>query len=59
MTKELKVTFEPSGRNVFVLPGTPLVEASARAGLVVAAPCGGAGKCGKRFSNLTANFRGI
>lgn len=47
MTKELKVIFQPSGRNVFVLPGTPLVEAAARAGLVVAAPCGGAGKCGK------------
>ena len=47
MSKETKVIFEPSGRTVFVLPGTSLLEAAAEAGLIIQSPCGGAGKCGK------------
>ena len=47
MEKEVKVTFEPSGRSVYALPGTVLVEAAGRAGLIIETPCGGAGKCGK------------
>jgi len=47
LEREIKVTFQPSGRSVFVLPGTILLEASARAGFIVETPCGGAGKCGK------------
>ena len=42
-----KVTFEPTGRTVHVLPGTSVVEAAGRAGLTIDTPCGGAGTCGK------------
>ncbi len=41
------VSFRPSGREVFVLPGTRLIEAAAEAGLVVEVPCGGEGRCGR------------
>jgi uncharacterized 2Fe-2S/4Fe-4S cluster protein (DUF4445 family) len=44
---ELPVTFQPSGRAVFVLPGTRLIEAAVSAGLIVDSPCGGEGLCGK------------
>lgn len=44
---EIKVTFQPEGREVYVLPGTPIIEAAARAGLVIDSPCGGKGVCGK------------
>ncbi|MGA2066025.1 MAG: ASKHA domain-containing protein [Thermoguttaceae bacterium] len=43
----IPVTFEPGGKTVHVLPGTRLIEAAAEVGLVLAAPCGGEGKCGK------------
>ena len=46
-TRELRVTFQPSGRSVFVLPGTLLLEATGRAGVALQAPCGGRGTCGK------------
>lgn len=46
-TSEVSVTFEPSGRRVFVLPGTSLVEAAGRAGIILQTPCGGQGTCGK------------
>lgn len=45
--QEIKVTFQPSGRSVYVLPGTPLLEAAGRAGIVLQTPCGGHGTCGK------------
>ncbi|MFW5996909.1 MAG: ASKHA domain-containing protein [Lentisphaeria bacterium] len=45
--KEVKVTFQPSGRSVYVLPGTLLLEAAGRAGIVLQTPCGGQGTCGK------------
>jgi len=44
---EIKVTFQPSGRGVYVLPGTPLMEAAGRAGIILQMPCGGQGTCGK------------
>ena len=44
---EIKVTFQPSGRGVYVLPGTPLMEAAGRAGIILQQPCGGQGTCGK------------
>lgn len=44
---EVLVSFRPSGREAYVLPGTRLVEAAAEAGLVVEVPCGGEGLCGK------------
>ncbi|MCD4825715.1 MAG: ASKHA domain-containing protein [Phycisphaerae bacterium] len=42
-----KVTFEPTGRSVWVLPGTLVTEAAGQCGLAIDAPCGGAGTCGK------------
>ncbi len=45
--EEIKVTFQPSGRTVYVLPGTPLLEAAGRAGIILQTPCGGQGTCGK------------
>ncbi|MBI2440759.1 MAG: DUF4445 domain-containing protein [Lentisphaerae bacterium] len=44
---EHKITFEPTGRQVYALPGTILLEAAAQAGLIVQTPCGGQGQCGK------------
>jgi uncharacterized 2Fe-2S/4Fe-4S cluster protein (DUF4445 family) len=49
-----KATFQPQGRTVFVLPGSTLLEAAARAGLVIDTPCGGAGTCGKCRIRITA-----
>ncbi|MGC9453708.1 MAG: ASKHA domain-containing protein [Phycisphaerae bacterium] len=45
--KQLRVTFQPHGRAVYVLPGTTVLEAAARAALTIDTPCGGAGTCGK------------
>lgn len=48
MTREtFRVTFQPEGRNVFVLGGTKVVEAAGRAGIILNQPCGGEGTCGK------------
>jgi len=41
------VTFQPSGATVSVRKGVTIVEAATAAGLTVAAPCGGLGRCGK------------
>lgn len=45
--QEYKVIFEPTGRQVYVLPDSILLEAAAQAGLILQTPCGGTGKCGK------------
>jgi len=42
-----RVTFQPEGRNVFVLRGTKIVEAAGQAGIILNTPCGGEGTCGK------------
>lgn len=47
MEKEVKIIFEPSGRSVYALSGTILLEVAARAGFIIQTPCGGGGKCGK------------
>lgn len=44
---EVKVTFQPAGTTVYVLPGTMLTEAALRAGVALLQPCGGQGMCGK------------
>ena len=44
---EVKITFQPSGQSVYVLPGTSLLEAAGRAGIILQTPCGGRGTCGK------------
>lgn len=45
--QEYKIVFEPTGRQVYALPDTILLEAAAQAGLILQTPCGGAGTCGK------------
>jgi len=47
LDRQVRVTFEPYGRAVFVLPETSILEAAGRAGLVIDTPCGGIGTCGK------------
>lgn len=44
---EVPVIFEPLGKRVYVLAGTKLMEAVARAGIALDMPCGGEGVCGK------------
>jgi uncharacterized 2Fe-2S/4Fe-4S cluster protein (DUF4445 family) len=45
--QEIILRIEPGGHVVRVRPGMRLLEAAARAGLIVDTPCGGAGTCGK------------
>ncbi|MCK5806244.1 MAG: DUF4445 domain-containing protein [Lentisphaeria bacterium] len=52
-TSHCRVTFQPTGRAVSVLSGTTILEAAARAGLVIDTPCGGAGTCGKCRVRIT------
>jgi uncharacterized 2Fe-2S/4Fe-4S cluster protein (DUF4445 family) len=52
--KEIRVLFEPSGRTVYVLPGTTVQEAAALAGHVIEQPCGGRGTCGKCLVRIAA-----
>lgn len=54
MQNELKVVFQPGGRTVHVLKGTLLLEAAARAGIILQSPCGGKGTCGKCAVRVTA-----
>jgi uncharacterized 2Fe-2S/4Fe-4S cluster protein (DUF4445 family) len=44
---EVPVTFQPSGKTVYVLQGTRLLEAAAGVLLVLDSPCGGEGLCRK------------
>ncbi len=53
MPQQHRVTFQPHGRAVYVLSGTKLIEAAARAGLTIDSPCGGAGTCGKCRVHVT------
>ena len=43
----IKIIFQPEGRAVYVLPGTTILEAAGKAGIVLETPCGGKGSCGK------------
>lgn len=45
--QEVRVTFQPGGRHVYELPGTEIIEAAGRAGLILRTPCGNNGTCGK------------
>ena len=54
---QVRVTFEPQGRSVTVLPGTKIVEAAAQAGLTIDVPCGGQGLCGKCRVQITRSAR--
>ena len=43
----MKITFQPSGREVQPPLGATVLEAMRLAGLTPDAPCGGSGTCGK------------
>lgn len=45
--QQVRVVFQPHGREVAVLAGSSLLEAAARVGLTIDTPCGGVGRCGK------------
>lgn len=47
MEESLRVTFLPLGVSAAVEPGAPLLEAAQRAGVGLAADCGGSGSCGR------------
>lgn len=47
MSQEIKITFVPEQKEVFVLPGTTVQEAASRLEIILEAPCGGKGTCGK------------
>ena len=47
MAESIRVVFEPEGKAAYVLPGSVVLEAAARAGIVIETPCGGRGTCGK------------
>ena len=42
--QQFRITFQPSGRSVFVLPGTKIIEAAARAGLAKNVEKGASGR---------------
>jgi len=52
--QQIRVTFQPLGRSVYVLSGSKVLEAAARVGLAVETPCGGQGTCGKCRVRFTA-----
>ena len=54
LNKQVRVKFESHGREVFVLPGTKILEAAARGGLTLQTLCGGTGTCGKCRVRITA-----
>jgi uncharacterized 2Fe-2S/4Fe-4S cluster protein (DUF4445 family) len=47
MDGTVQVTFQPEGKAAHVLPGSLVIEAAARAGIIIETPCGGRGTCGK------------
>ncbi|RKY11257.1 MAG: metal-binding protein [Planctomycetota bacterium] len=55
--QQFRITFQPSGRTVFVLPGTKIVEAAGRAGININMPCGGQGTCGKCRIQITSETK--
>jgi len=52
--QQARITFQPQGRTVYVLPGTKVLEAAGRAGLAIETPCGGSGTCGKCRVQMTS-----
>ena len=45
--KEVKIVFQPSGKNVVVPVGTTILNAAKKCGFKINIPCGGNGTCGK------------
>ena len=50
--RKFKVTFEPDGKSVYVLPNTTIFEAAHEAGIIFKSECGGMGVCGKCKVNI-------
>ena len=55
--QQIRITFQPSGRSVFVLAGTKIIEAAGLAGININTPCGGAGTCGKCQVKIAAGLQ--
>jgi len=55
--QQFRITFQPSGRSVFVLPGTKIIEAAGRAGININMPCGEQGTCGKCRIQITSEAK--
>lgn len=47
MSSRVPVTFSPAGVTVWVESGSTIIDAARAAGVMIAAPCGGRGVCGK------------
>jgi uncharacterized 2Fe-2S/4Fe-4S cluster protein (DUF4445 family) len=47
LNKNFKVKFLPAKRSTTVRKGTPIVDAAAKAGILIDTPCGGQGRCGR------------
>lgn len=45
--KEIKIVFEPSGRNIVIDKGATILDAAKKCGFKINIPCGGNGTCGK------------
>lgn len=44
---KVNVSFKPGGQSIVVPPGTLVLDAAAQAGISLATPCGGQGRCGR------------
>ncbi len=51
--QQVRITFQPTGRTIHILPGTTILEAAAQVGLTIETPCGGQGTCGKCRVRIT------
>ncbi len=51
--KSCRVTIQPQGRSLYLLPGTKVIEAVAGVGIAIDTPCGGVGTCGKCKVRIT------
>ncbi len=47
MIGDIEVRFEPQGKRIRIRRGQNILEAASRAGILIDAPCGGKGLCGK------------
>ena len=52
--EQVTVEFHPHRQAVYVLSGTKILEAAARAGLTIDTPCGGKGTCGRCRVRITS-----
>ncbi len=54
----VSIVFQPSGRMISAIPGTPLRDVAAEAGIGLDYPCGGQGSCGKCRVRLVGKASG-